>query len=96
MAVKSEIFADRAYGEDGVLASRTLAGAVLHDPQATAKRCVRMVRAGAIETMAGASIPVAIDSICLHSDTPGAVAMAHAVRGALEGDGVRLAAFSAR
>jgi UPF0271 protein len=95
LVMKSEIFADRAYTEAGVLASRKLPGAVLHDPKEAAERCVRMVRARAIETMGGGSLPVRVDSICVHSDTPGAVAVAQAVRAALEADGVRLQSFAA-
>lgn len=95
LAMKSEIFADRAYTDAGILASRKLPGAVLHDPKQAAERCVRMVRASAIETMDGNSLPVQVDSICVHSDTPTAVAVATAVRAALEADGVRLQAFAA-
>lgn len=95
LVMKSEIFADRAYTDAGILASRKLPGAVLHDPKQAAERCVRMVRANAIETMNGSSLPVQVDSICVHSDTPTAVAVATAVRAALEADGVRLQAFAA-
>ena len=95
LVMKSEIFADRAYTEAGLLVSRKLPGAVLHDPKQAAERCVRMVRAGAIETMGGNSLPVQVDSICVHSDTPTAVAVAAAARTALEADGVRLQAFAA-
>ncbi len=94
LTVRSEIFADRAYTDEGVLVSRKLPGAVLHDADEAAARVVRMVRAGAIETLSGKSLPTAIDSICVHSDSPGAVTIARAVRGALEADGVRLQAFA--
>lgn len=94
LTVQSEIFADRAYTEEGRLVSRKLPGAVLHDAHEAAARAVRMVRAGAIETLSGKSLPAAIDSICVHSDSPDAVTIARAVRGALEADGVRLQAFA--
>lgn len=93
LQVRSEIYADRAYTDEGLLVSRKLPGAVLHDAAEAAARVVRMVQAGAIETITGKELPVAIDSICVHSDSPGAVAIAGAVRDALEADSVRLQAF---
>ncbi len=94
LQVRSEIYADRAYTDEGRLVSRKLPGAVLHDPAETAARVVRMVGGGAIETVTRKSLPTAIDSICVHSDSPGAVAIAAAVRGALEAAGVSLQAFA--
>ncbi len=94
LTVRSEIFADRAYTEEGRLVSRKLPGAVLHDPAEAAARAIRMIRAGAIETASGKSLPTAIDSICVHSDSPGAVAIARAVRDGLEANGVRVQAFA--
>lgn len=94
LRVVSEVFADRAYSETGSLAPRSLPGAVLHDPTEVAARCVRMVRGGEVETMGGARLKVRVESICVHSDTPGAVAVAQAVRAALEADGVVLRAFA--
>lgn len=94
MTVASEIYADRAYDEDGRMVSRKLPGAVIHDPADAAARVVRMVQAGAIETQSGQLIPRAIDSICLHSDTPSAVTIAERVRESLEKIGIRIAAFT--
>lgn len=91
----SEIFADRAYTEEGHLVHRSLPGAVIHDPAEAAARIVRMVRAGAIETVSGAAIETPIDSICMHSDTPAAVAIAGTVRRALEADGIVVKNFLA-
>lgn len=96
LRVKSEIFADRAYTEEGLLVSRQRPGAVLHDTVAAAERAVRMVRTGAIETVSGRSLAAPIDSICVHSDTPAAVALAGAVRQRLEAEGVRLQNFARR
>jgi 5-oxoprolinase (ATP-hydrolysing) subunit A len=87
----AEIFADRAYEEDGTLLDRSKPGAVLHDGAEAAARIVAMLRAGAIITATGKRIPVRIDTICVHGDTPGAVAMAGDLRAALEGQGVDVA-----
>jgi len=94
LTVKSEIFADRAYTEEGFLVSRKLEGAVIHDAARAAERVVRMVRQGAIETVSGKLIKTPIDSICVHSDTPSAVAIAARVRAELEENGVAIRAFS--
>ena len=88
-----EIFADRAYNDDATLVDRRQPGAVIHDPQAAAKRMVDMVRAGAIITESGKHIPTRIDTICLHGDTAEAVQIAKATRQALEADGVTLKTF---
>lgn len=90
-AVAHEIFADRAYEDDATLVDRRKPGAVIHDPARAAARMVAMVQAGAIIAESGRRIPTRIDTICLHGDTAEAVAIARAVRGALEAAGVRVA-----
>jgi UPF0271 protein len=89
-----EIYADRAYEDDGTLVSRKKPGAVLHDPDAVAERVLRMVEERAIVGVGGKRLPLAIDTVCIHGDSPGAVAMARAVRARLEGAGVRIAPFA--
>ncbi|MEM1289311.1 MAG: 5-oxoprolinase subunit PxpA [Pseudomonadota bacterium] len=86
--VACEIFADRAYNDDGSLVDRSLPGAVIDDPHAAAERTVAMVKAGAIRSQSGKLIPVRIDTICCHGDTPGAVDVAKAVRRGLEAEGM--------
>ncbi len=92
--VVPEAYADRAYLPDGSLVPRGLAGAVLTDPAAVADRVVGMVRAGVVTAQDGTEVPVVVRSVCLHGDTPGAVALAAAVRDGLTAAGVRLAAFA--
>lgn len=87
----AEIFADRAYEEDGTLLDRSKPGAVLHDGAEAARRIAAMLKEGAIITASGKRIPSRIDTICVHGDTPGAVAMAGELRGVLEREGVRVA-----
>lgn len=90
-AMAAEIFADRAYNDDATLVDRRRPGAMVHDADVAAQRMVNMVREGAIITESGKRIAGAIDTICCHGDTPEAVAIAAAVRAALEADGVELA-----
>ncbi|MFD2175294.1 5-oxoprolinase subunit PxpA [Rhodobacter lacus] len=86
-----EIFADRAYNPDATLMDRKRPGAVLHDAQTAAPRVLAMLRAGAILAADGTRIPARIDTICLHGDSPEALAMARALRASLAAEGVVLA-----
>lgn len=86
-----EIFADRAYNDDATLVDRSLPGAVLHDVDIAATRIANMVKVGGIIAESGKHIPCQIDTICLHGDTPGAVAMARGIREHLEDAGITLA-----
>lgn len=88
-----EVFADRAYAEDAQLLDRRLPGAVLHDPEEIGARVLAMLRAGAIITAQGTHLPARIDTICLHGDTPEAVAIASGLRGVLSRAGITLAPF---
>lgn len=93
--VAREIFADRGYGEDGLLLDRRLPGAVLDDPDTICARILAMLQAGGIITAQGTHLPVPIDTICLHGDTAGAVKIASHLRRAIEDAGLvprRLAA----
>jgi 5-oxoprolinase (ATP-hydrolysing) subunit A len=95
LAVAREIFADRAYTDAGHLVERSIPGAVLHDAAEAAVRVLAMVLEGAIITVSGKRLGVGIDSICVHGDSPKAVAMAKAVRARLEEAGIALAPFTA-
>jgi UPF0271 protein len=89
-----EAFADRAYRSDGQLVSRRQANAVLHDVGEIADRVSSMVGAGRVAAIDGSTIPVTVESICVHGDSPGAVQIAKAVRDRLVADGVELKAFT--
>lgn len=91
-----EIFADRGYNDDATLVARGMAGAMIHDPAEAAARMVAFVRGGAIVATSGKKMPAACDSICLHGDGPDAVAIARAVRAALEAEGVTLSPMEGR
>jgi UPF0271 protein len=90
----TEAFADRAYNPDGTLVSRTQAGAVLHDPAEVAGHVLRMATEGRVKAIDGSLLNVRAESICVHGDSPGAVAMAAAVKSALSDAGVGIAAFA--
>ena len=84
LRVVEEGFADRGYREDGTLIPRGERGAVFADPEVAAAHAVKLARRDAVET------------ICVHGDTPGAIAILSAVRAALAGDGFALRAPSLR
>lgn len=94
LAVAREIYADRAYTDAGRLVERSRPGAVLQDAGDAAERVLAMVLEGAIITISGKRLAARIDSICVHGDSPNAVAMAKAVRACLEEAGIALAPFA--
>ncbi len=91
-----EGFADRAYNADGTLVSRRLPGAVIDDPEAAAERALRLVVERKLTALDGTELDLEIDSLCLHSDTPGALAMAQAIRRRFAEAGVEIAPLAAR
>ncbi|GAB1689885.1 LamB/YcsF family protein [Krasilnikovia sp. M28-CT-15] len=93
LTTRAEAFADRGYTPQGTLVPRRAAGALLHDPAEVAERMVRLVTTGELTAVDGTVLSVRADSICVHGDSPGAVAMARAVADALAAAGVRLAPF---
>lgn len=90
LTVVAEAFADRGYTAEGALVSRREAGAVLHDPEVIAKRMVRLVQEGVLEAIDGTMAKVDAQSICVHGDSPGAVAIAQRLRSALQEAGVAI------
>ena len=80
LTIAREGFADRAYNPDASLAPRRLPGAVIHEPEIAAERAVRLVLEGKLTAIDGTELDLEIDTLCLHSDTPGAVAIARAIR----------------
>ena len=87
-----EAFLDRGYRADGSLVPRGEPGALLDDPDAVAARAVRLVREGVVDAVDGTSCRVDAASLCLHGDSPDAVAMARAVRAALDAEGIEVRA----
>ena len=93
LTVAAEAFADRAYLPDGRLVPRGQEGAVLHDPSAVAERMTRLAADGLIRAVDGTDVAVSAQSICVHGDSPGAVAMAAEIRRRLSESGVMIAPF---
>jgi UPF0271 protein len=94
LTVVAEAFADRGYQLDGSLVPRSQPGAMHTNPAQVAARAVRMMTEGVVTSVQGPEVTIRARSLCIHGDTPGAVALATAVRAALEQAGVQLAAFA--
>lgn len=90
----SEAFADRGYTAEGTLVPRSEEGALLNDPDQVAARVVALVTTGRLTAADGTEIEVSAESVCVHGDSPGAVAMATAVRSALARAGVHVTPFA--
>jgi 5-oxoprolinase (ATP-hydrolysing) subunit A len=90
----SEVFADRAYLPNGRLVPRSQPGAMIEDAGAAVTRLLHLIETGRMPVLGGGEVTLAAQSICVHGDSPHAVAMAQAVRLGLEQAGVSLAAFT--
>jgi UPF0271 protein len=85
-----EGFADRAYEDDGNLASRAIAGTVYKDPKKALEQCLRMIEKRELISRHGNKVKVEVETICLHGDEPTAVMVAGEVKKGLEKAGIRL------
>jgi 5-oxoprolinase (ATP-hydrolysing) subunit A len=96
LAVYSEIFADRGYTPKGRLVPRSQPGAMIANPEAAAARLIDFLTTGRMPTLEGKPISLEAHSICVHGDSPGAVAMARHIRQALEAKGIAVKPFLGR
>jgi UPF0271 protein len=90
LAVASEVFADRGYLPDGTLVPRSRPGALIEDVPRAVEQAVGMVRDGRVRSVEGGWVAVRADTVCVHGDSPGAVALATALRAALQAEGIAI------
>lgn len=90
LAVAQEVFADRAYEEDGSLVSRTKAGAVIHDEEVSLGRVRDFVEKNRVVAITGKEIALRPDTICLHGDNEQALLFAKKIRAMLEEAGIQV------
>lgn len=95
LPVISEVFADRAYNDDGSLVNRKLPGAVIHDAQQAAVRAVMMAKEQKVISINGKEIPLQADSICVHGDNAQAIELVCTIRSALQAEGIAIKNFLA-
>ena len=85
-----EVFADRAYEEDGSLVARTKPGAMITDEDEAVARVIRMIREGRVTAVTGKDIPIRADSVCVHWDIPKALAFVQKIRAALTAEQIQI------
>lgn len=90
LSFAKEIFADRAYEEDGSLVARSKPGAMITDEDEAVCRVISMVKDGKVTAITGKEIAVQADSVCVHGDGPKAVAFVKKIRAALEAAGIEV------
>lgn len=90
----AEGFADRGYTATGALVPRTEPGAMLTDPGQVAARVTQLARTGSVTAADGTTVRLPVRTLCVHGDTPGALALARRVRTALEDAGLAPRAFT--
>ncbi|GAA4911515.1 LamB/YcsF family protein [Streptomonospora salina] len=89
-----EAFADRAYTPEGTLVPRREPGAVLHDADEIARRCLAVVRGEPVAAIDGTPVRIGAESLCVHGDSPGAVEIARTLARRLRAAGVDTAPFT--
>lgn len=90
--VVREFYGDRSYDKTGSIVFTRQVGKL--DPASVAARVLRACKEGVVTTVDGEDIAIAFDSICIHSDTPGALALIEATRTALTSNGIQIASVS--
>lgn len=76
----AEVFADRAYNEDGTLVSRSTPGSMITDADTAVNRVIRMIKEGKVTAITGKDIDIRADSVCIHGDGAHAVEFAKLIR----------------
>ncbi len=87
LRVATTFLADRACDDEGLLVPRKLPDSVIHDRRAVLARVRQLLEEGTVTSYSGKKIPMRVQSILLHGDTPGAVELARTVRGVVESVG---------
>ena len=87
----NEVFADRAYNDDGTLVNRKIEGSVITDKEAAIKRVIRMIKENKVTTINGIDIPIHAESICVHGDNIKALEFVKDIRESLEKENIKIA-----
>ncbi|MBU9789669.1 5-oxoprolinase subunit PxpA [Lentilactobacillus sp. IMAU92037] len=90
LPVAQEVFADRNYQVDGSLVPRSQDNAVLHDPDEIAKRTISMIKTQSVVAVTGETVPIKVDSICVHGDNSAALEIVKHLTQALKQEGIAI------
>lgn len=88
----NEVFADRAYEEDGTLVARSREGAMISSGPAAIERVIQIIRSGTVTAITGKSISLHADSVCVHGDGPAALEFVRSLRKAFADAGIEVSA----
>ena len=94
LRVANTFLADRAYDDEGLLVPRKLPDSVIKDEARVLERVRRLLEDGSVVTHSGKTLAMRPRSVLLHGDTPGAVALARAIRREIESRGNRIVPIS--
>lgn len=89
----SEGFPERGYNPDGTLISRSLSGAVLDSPEEASAQALRLVKEGVRVSIGSQTVTHPVDTLCVHGDSPNALAVTRAIQSILLDNGIKLAAM---
>lgn len=91
LKVASEVFADRAYTDEGTLVPRSMEGAVIKDPELAVKRAINMFTNNYVESINGKKLTINADTICVHGDNEEALNFVRKIKAELEASGLKIA-----
>ena len=86
----AEVFADRAYEDDGTLVPRSKPGAMISDEDEAVNRVIRMILEHRVTSISGKEIEICPDSVCVHGDSEKALLFVKKIRSALEEKGITI------
>ncbi len=89
----SEVFADRAYQNDGTLVPRSIEGAVIHDKDIAVAQVIQMIKEGTVTSMTGEVVPLTAESICVHGDNKKALEFVEMIHQRLEDENICIGAL---
>jgi len=90
LRIAREVFPDRAYLSNGQLAPRSMASAVIHDPETVKARVLKLVKTGQMTSIDGHEIALEMDTLCVHGDNPEASQLVNTIRETLESSGIHV------
>ena len=90
----AEVFADRAYEDDGSLVARNKPGAMIKDEDEAVSRVIRMIKEHKVTSISGKDIDIEPASVCVHGDSEKALLFVKKIRSALAGEGIEIKPLS--
>lgn len=89
----NEVFADRAYNDDGSLVSRSIKGSVIEDEKEAINRVLKMIKESKLKSINGKEIDIKADSICVHGDNAKALDFVKNISLELKNAGIKISSL---